>query len=81
MRARVTLVFRGRFVPESFAAFMRHRAERLSITIRPRGADTRRIEVEVEGERDLVDMFEMACSLGPLDCLVLEVERLASETA
>ncbi|MCX5516548.1 hypothetical protein C3941_18585 [Kaistia algarum] len=78
MRALATMVFVGAFVPESFAEFMRHRAARLSIEARPRRIEPERIEVEVEGEPDLVDMFEMACSLGPIDCLVLEVERTGS---
>lgn len=79
MRARATMVFHGVFAPESFAEFMRHRAARLSIAARPRRLEDARIEVEVEGDADLVDMFEMACSLGPLDCLVLDVERVGSE--
>jgi len=69
------MVFRGAFIPESFGEFMRHRALRLSVEARPRRLEAGRIEVEVEGEADLVDMFEMACSLGPIDCLVLDVER------
>lgn len=77
MKSRATMIFVGRFVPASFVEFMRHRAARLSIEAAPRRLDAERIEVEVSGEGDLVDMFEMACSLGPLDCLVLDVERLA----
>lgn len=73
------MVFRGVFAPESFAEFMRHRAARLSIAARPRRLEDARIEVEVEGDADLVDMFEMACSLGPIDCLVIEVERVGHE--
>lgn len=80
MNARATMVFRGVFVPESFAEFMRHRAARLSIVARPRRLEGGRVEVEVEGDGDLVDMFEMACSLGPIDCLVLDVERVGAET-
>jgi hypothetical protein len=72
------MIFLGHFVPESFAEFMRHRAARLSIEARPRRVDLERIEVDVEGEIDLVDMFEMACSLGPIDCLVLDVQRTGS---
>lgn len=75
MKSRTTLIFLGRFVPGSFAEFMRHRAARLSVEAAPRRLEEARIEVEVAGEADLVDMFEMACSLGPIDCLVLDVER------
>lgn len=69
------MVFLGAFEPESFAEFMHHRAARLSIRAEPRRLDPTRVEVEVEGEEALVDMFEMACSLGPLDCLVRDCMR------
>ena len=72
---RATMIFLGRFVPGTFAEFVRHRAARLSIEAVPRRLDGERVEVEVIGEPDLVDMFEMACSLGPIDCLVRAVER------
>ncbi len=29
----------------------------------------------VKGQEDLVDAFEMACSLGPYDCIILDIER------
>ena len=67
-----TLVFVGRFEPGSFAEFIRHRAERLSVTAGVRIGGTERFEVSVTGEDDLVDAFEVACSLGPIDCLVLD---------
>ncbi len=78
MRERVQMVFLGEFQPESFAEFMRHRAGRLSIDAIPRRLDAARVDVEVEGEADLVDMFEMACSLGPIDCLVRDAYRQGS---
>jgi hypothetical protein len=33
------------------------------------------------GSHDLVDAFEMACSLGPYECLVLDVVRHAARAA
>lgn len=73
----VTMVFLGRFEPESFAEFVRHRAARLSLGMRLGAVSGERVEVAVEGAADLVDMFEMACSLGPIDCLVLDIHRHA----
>jgi acylphosphatase len=67
-----TLVFIGRFQPASFAEFIRHRAARLSIDVGTQVAHPERFEVVVSGEENLVDAFEVACSLGPLDCLVLD---------
>ncbi len=78
MQERVQMVFLGQFEPESFAEFMRHRAERLSIRAEARRLDAARVDVEVEGDTDLVDMFEMACSLGPIDCLVRDTYRQGS---
>ncbi|MCX5497408.1 hypothetical protein OSH11_22105 [Kaistia dalseonensis] len=77
MRDTTTMVFLGRFVPESFAEFMRHRAARLSLEASFGTIGPERIEVEVGGDEDLIDMFEMACSLGPIDCLVLDIYREA----
>ena len=75
MPESVTFVFTGRLVPPSFADFASHRAERLALDhgLGPVGAD--RAEVTVRGDPDLVDAFEMACSLGPIDCVVLDCTR------
>jgi hypothetical protein len=67
-----TLVFIGRFQLASFAEFIRHRAARLSVDAGVRLAGLECFEVSVSGEENLVDAFEVACSLGPIDCLVLD---------
>jgi hypothetical protein len=77
MKLAATMVFLGQFVPESFTEFMRHRAARLSVEAEFGRISRDRIEVAVQGDEDLVDMFEMACSLGPIDCLVLDIYREA----
>ena len=71
----VRLSFIGRLVPPSFAEFCDRRAERLDLKMSVRSAGCERFTVEVSGQPDLVDAFEMACSLGPLDCLVLDCDR------
>lgn len=71
----VTFVFTGRFEPESFAEFARHRAARLSLDADLADVRSDRARITVSGQRDLVDAFEMACSLGPIDCLVSDVVR------
>jgi len=78
MSNAVTFVFVGRFVPRSFAAFIHHRAARLALQHGLESAETDRIEVTVSGDPDLVDAFEMACSLGPIDCLVTHTFRGAA---
>jgi len=75
---RVTLTFTGRLVPASFAEFARHRAGRLSVALTELGQSERMARMRVEGQRDLVDAFEMAMSLGPADCIVIDVSRDAA---
>jgi acylphosphatase len=75
MTHAITLVFVGRFQPDSFAEFVQHRARRLALSAGLDHVGRERIEVSVAGEPDLVDAFEAACSLGPLDCLVIEAFR------
>jgi len=71
----VTFLFSGRFDPTSFAEFARHRAARLSLKATSIDPSSDRISVTVAGPADLIDAFEMACSLGPIDCLVEDVVR------
>ncbi len=78
MDTAVRLVFTGRLEPDSFVAFARHRATRLSVTAVVGVARADRVEVAVSGAEDLIDMFEVACSLGPIDCLVDDCVRLAA---
>jgi acylphosphatase len=70
-----TLVFHGRFRTESFLEFVRHRAERLALRAAIGTVTPDRIEVSVAGEAELLDAFELACSLGPIDCVVLDHRR------
>jgi hypothetical protein len=71
------LTFAGRFVAPSFAAFVARRAVRLDLRVAVRSAGAELFAVDVEGQPDLIDAFEMACSLGPLDCLVLDCTSVA----
>jgi len=76
MQQAAMLVFQGRFRTESFLDFVRHRAERLALEAGIGAVTPERIEVSVTGHADLLDAFELACSLGPIDCLVLDHCRL-----
>jgi hypothetical protein len=68
-------VFKGTFRPNSFVEFARHRAERLGLDLQFGPSSTEAVAVNVSGAVELVDAFEMACSLGPFDCFVLDVAR------
>lgn len=67
--------FFGTFQPGRFVDFADHRARRLDLALQVVRADDGCVRVVIEGEPDLIDAFEMACSLGPLDCLVHQVAR------
>ena len=69
------LVFLGRFRCDSFRDFVRHRAERLALHVDIRTARQDRVEITVTGALELIEAFELACSLGPIDCLVLDHHR------
>ena len=73
----VTFLFTGRFETASFEEFARHRAARLALAAQPAYLSPEKVRITVSGEEDLVDAFEMACSLGPIDCLVADVTRRA----
>jgi hypothetical protein len=75
MEDRVTLVFLGQLAPSSFAEFVDHRAGRLALGHAFGRVEPGCVEVTVSGDPDLIDAFEMACSLGPIDCLVLAAYR------
>ena len=72
---RARLVFTGVLLPDVFIEFARHRAGRLALGIAIADISSTRISLTVSGETDLIDAFEMACSLGPYDCMVHDVAR------
>jgi acylphosphatase len=80
-RASVILTFSGALVADSFLAFVRHRADRLELPFAVLASDDTAVAVAVDGQADLVDAFDMACSLGPRDCIVLDVTRAPAPSA
>ena len=70
-----TFTFSGQLNLTSFAEFARHRAARLDLLLELGEFRDAKAELSVTGKPDLIDMFEMAMSLGPHDCLVLDVAR------
>lgn len=79
MNVAQTFTFRGRFNPVSFADFARRRAARLDLALELGEFRDAKAELSVAGHPDLIDMFEMAMSLGPHDCIVLDVARHAAK--
>ena len=70
--------FRGQMVRDSFVEFALHRASRLDLEIEMGACDAVSVTLAVKGQEDLLDAFEMACSLGPYDCIILDIERSAA---
>jgi hypothetical protein len=75
MIERAHFVFSGRLGGGAFVEFATHRAGRLALRLTIGEADDRAVSLVVQGAGELVDAFEMACSLGPYDCIVLDVVR------
>jgi hypothetical protein len=75
MSEHASFVFRGRLRTDIFVEFARHRAARLDLAIDIGAVSDEAIALTVHGPSELVDAFEMACSLGPYQCLVLDVTR------
>lgn len=67
--------FSGQIEPRSFSEFAQHRAAKLELWLDICILEKDFVKLDVEGQPDLVDSFEMACSLGPQDCIVREVTR------
>ena len=69
-------VFSGTITCESFVDFARHRAGRLDLSLNISACSEAAVALSVSGQEDLVDMFEMACSLGPHDCIIYDISRV-----
>ncbi len=69
------MVLRGRLTSEGLPDWVCHRARLLNLVgwVSPRDAQT--VSIVVSGPEALVDAMEMACSLGPMDVMVEEIER------
>jgi hypothetical protein len=81
MNEPVRFIFRGRLESESFAEFAQHRARRLDIGLHIKAGSAQEYVLDVDGAHDLIDAFEMACSLGPQDCIVTDVFRTGGDVA
>jgi hypothetical protein len=73
------IVFLGQFRLASFRDFIGHRADRLALQIKILTFRRDRVEIAVAGATELIDAFELACSLGPIDCLVLDHYRTPAD--
>lgn len=70
----VSLSISGHFYTGSFPEWITHRANLLSLCGWVKMLDENHITVQVCGDQVLVDAFEAACSLGPMEVVVESIE-------
>ncbi|MBX4956764.1 acylphosphatase [Rhizobium lentis] len=73
LRERITIL--GDVNSASFVPWIRRHADKLGLSQDFLYAGAERIELEVAGPVELIDMLEMGCSLGPIDVWVDEIQR------
>ncbi len=64
---------------QSFVPWIERHAAKLGLAQKIACRSPDRIEIELAGEADLIDMMEMGCSLGPIDVWVETIDRISIE--
>ena len=72
-RQRFTI--RGKLESPSFLPWVDRHSYRLGLSLEHIRADAACVEIEVEGQADLIDALEVGCLLGPFDVWVESIER------
>lgn len=68
------LLFRGRNLGAGYLDFVADRARRFSLDGYAQIEEDETVHVVLRGPEALIDMLEVACMLGPVDCLVERVD-------
>ena len=63
----------------TFLPWIRRHAAKLGLRQRIAHVDAERVDLDVAGPVELIDMMEMGCSLGPIDVWVETIERRPTE--
>lgn len=74
-RFREQVVIIGDLQASSFVPWIRRHAAKLGLSQSITHVSAKRIELEVEGAQELLDMMEMGYSLGPIDVWVEAIDR------
>lgn len=61
----------------SFVPWIQRHAAKLGLVQKIAHTSANRIEIELAGAAELIDMMEMGCSLGPIDVWVETIDRLS----
>ncbi|WP_349435022.1 acylphosphatase [Pararhizobium sp. A13] len=72
-RERMTIL--GDLDAASFVPWIQRHAAKLGLSQAISHTSPARIELEIAGPEELIDMMEMGCSLGPIDVWVETIER------
>ncbi|WP_037079663.1 acylphosphatase [Rhizobium sp. CCGE 510] len=75
LQQRMTIV--GDLEAASFVPWIQRHAAKLGLSHTISHTSSMRIELELSGPEDLIDMMEVGCSLGPIDIWVESIERRA----
>lgn len=73
MQQRMTIL--GDLNIASFLPWIRRHAGKLGLSQTVSHADDGRIELDLGGPEDLIDMMEIGCLLGPIDVWVETIDR------
>lgn len=69
------MIILGDLKAHSFVPWIVRHAQRLGLSQAVAYRDDERIELELSGAEELIDMMEVGCSLGPIDVWVETIER------
>ena len=72
-------IIHGNTVPVVFLPWIVRHAGRLGVSLTVDEASCDCIQFTVQGQADLLDAMEMACSLGPVDVWVERIDRLVQQ--
>lgn len=73
------MTIRGDLDSASFMPWIRHHAAKLGLVQAFIHTSSDRIEIDVAGPVELIDMMEIGCSLGPIDVWVEMIDRTPIE--
>ena len=69
------MTIHGDLNPASFVPWIRRHAAKLGLAHKIAHTSPDRIDIELSGPPELIDMLEMGCSLGPIDVWVDAIDR------
>lgn len=69
------MIILGDLLPDCFLPWIHRHAAKLGMSPIIAHASAHRIEMDLSGPDELIDMMEIGCSLGPIDVWVETIQR------